>query len=685
MLTNASQSSADQSFQVAMSIYNLPTSDEQLSSWVEKTQHAGTQQHAAIANVVGEQFGNQDIRIPFLVAGNRWWLPSKSYVRLRCRVTNGKGDGPPAQPSQSVSAIAPTMGFCASLFQSAEFAIRGVTVSRLTDFVPQADQYWKRTQKSHQWMKTIGESTDFEEMSFDERRNYWENQHASSGFVNTRYSTLTDHLQKNAPNVGLRSKVVFKFTNTGDTALPAQWRRGVQLTITSADFPAPLGSIAIPGLEFDVGTRFFFENGKPTTQSALVAAQANVTTQSFNNTAQRFHAFTITEKAYALIGNAEANQVSTIIYTVSCYDLAALHQYSYRNDAPNDWDGKEDIEVEFGADEAGPPPKSGPFGDCTIEYDELVHIEPFDGQAFEVCWQPPLSIFGLNHALPSMSCELILKARPGVNYSIAGISTRPGTYTTAAAAPREVTYGSAASASSVRLIIDNLYFYSYQMESDRLDDGTFMLDLQELNVTTQNLQRGNASMQQLNYLVSPSTYQVGVAFQDSRAGTSTSVPLTTLAYHQSASQLVGGFPPIQESAQLMFNNTDLTRMFLQYGNRTFPQPDMDPQFRIKGSAIGQNPNGTAYLTQRWLESAMATGQYWAPGGPEPFQDWLTKGPIYVFPTLRDPTDRSTNLVVNAQFSNTPAAANCFLFTMSRKVATIRVANGAVQEVDVQDQ
>jgi hypothetical protein len=669
-----------------MSIYNLPTSDEQLSSWVEKTQHAGTQQHAAIANVVGEQFGNQDIRIPFLVAGNRWWLPSKSYVRIRCRVTNGQGTGPPAQPSIGVSAIAPSMGFAASLFQSAEFAIRGVTVSRLTDFVPQADQYWKRTQKSHQWMKTIGESVDFEEMSFDARKNYWENQHASSGFVNTRYSTLTDYLQVNAPNVGLRAAVSFTFTGTGATALPALFQKGIQLTIRSPDFDPALGSTAIPGLEFEVGTRFFFENGASIIQApGFQANQAAVPQESFNNTAQRFHAFTITEKAYARIGVDNPNSQSTIVYTVSCADIAALYQYSRRGQAAAAWNGAAAFSVVFAADAAGPPPVQGQFGDCTIEYDERVSIEPFDGQAFEVCWQPPLSIFGLNHALPSMSCELILKARPGVNYSIAGISTRPATYTTAATLPREITYGLAASPSSVRLIIDNLYFYSYQMESDRLDDGTFMLDLSELNVTTQNLQRGNASMQQLNYLVSPSTYQVGVAFQDSRAGTSTSVPLTTLAYHQSASQLVGGFPPIGASAQLMFNNTDLTRMFLQYGNRTFPQPDMDPQFRIKGSAVTPTPNGVAYLTQRWLESAMATGQYWAPGGPEPFEDWLTKGPIYVFPTLRDPTDRSTNLVVNAQFSNTPAAANCFLFTMSRKVATIRVANGAVQEVDVQDQ
>ncbi len=652
-----------------MSIYNLATSDEQLSSWVEKTQHAGTQQHAAIANVVGDQFGNQDIRIPFLVAGSRWWLPSKSYVRMRIRVTNGAMTGPPLAPGQLVSPIAPTMGFCASLFQSAEFAIRGVTVSRLTDFVPQADQYWKRTQKSHQWMKTIGESVDFEELSFDERRDYWQNQYANSGMVNTRYSTLADYLQVGAPGVGLRSEVFFTF-NPGDPGDPA-----LQATVI-----INTGAVGTPNfnVRFNVGTRFFFQGGK---NQVAAAAGPPIQIAQVGTTWSPFPAFTIVN----IQGNADS--LGRPVYGITGANFESLHSYANRyNPNAAAYTGTP-VVVGFATDEViGQVLESNQFGDCLIEYDERVHIEPCDGQAFEVCWQPPLSIFGLNHALPSMSCELILKARPGVNYSLAGISTRPPTYTTPAAPTRPIAYGNNAPADSVRLYVDNLYFYSYQMDSDRLDDGTFMLDLAELNVTTQNLQRGNASMQQLNFLVSPSTYQVGVAFQDSRAGTTTSIPLTTLAYHQDASQAQGGFPPISQSNLLMYNNTDLTRLFLQYGNRTFPQPDAEQRFTIKGTqGIGGAPNGVAYQTQRWLESCMATGQYWAPGGPEPFDYWLTKGPLYVFPTLRDPTDRSTNLVVNAQFSNTPPAANCFVFTMSRKVATIRVANGAVQEVDVQDQ
>ena len=70
-----------------MSIFSLPTEASHLRAWGDRQhQQAGTQQHASIANVVGTQFGNQDIRIPFQVAGNRWWVPSKSYVRIRVRI-----------------------------------------------------------------------------------------------------------------------------------------------------------------------------------------------------------------------------------------------------------------------------------------------------------------------------------------------------------------------------------------------------------------------------------------------------------------------------------------------------------------------------------------------------------------------------------------------------------------------
>lgn len=644
-----------------MSIYALPTRDEELSSWVEKTQHAGTQQHAAIANVVGDQFGNQDIRIPFLVAGNRWWLPAKSYVRMRVRVTNGNMTGPPSG-DPAYSKIAPTMGFCASLFQSAEFAIRGVTVSRLTDFVPQADQYWKRTQKSHTWMKTVGESMDYEEMSFDERSAYWTNQYDGSGFVKTHYATLADRFNLAAGSgIGLRPQLRMRFVYVqGVTApIPAP-STGEILTVSPGTYTVALtvAGTGAAGPTLYPGERVFIERGSRVQLSAVGAVVPMNATFSF----------TITGVSDPVTGTYYADVDMSGL--AACLVPGAV------------WDGDQAISVYIPGDTL---PGTNGYAGVTLEHDEKVHIEPSDGQAFEVCWQPPLSVFGLNHALPSMSCELILKARPNVNYSIAGISTRPATYTAPAAPPRNVAYN-LDDPGNVRLYVDNLYFYSYQMESDRLDDGTFMLDLAELGVTTANLQRGNASMQQLNLLIPPSTYQVGVAFQDSRVGTSTRWPFTDLGYHQSASQQAGVFPgQAIESEQVLYNGTDLNRLYLQYGNRTFPQPDAQPVFIIKGNAPGSNPNGVSYLTQRWLESVMATGQYWAPGGPEPFKEWLTKGPLYIFPTLRDPTDRSTNLVVNCQFQNSPPAVNCFVFTMSRKVATIRVANGAVQEVDVQDQ
>jgi hypothetical protein len=611
-----------------MSIYNLPTSDEQLKAWTQRTQKAGTQQHASIANVTGSQFGNQDIRIPFLVAGNRWWLPGKSYVRMRCRVETPAGKTISQDPS--VSRVAPTMGFAATLFQNCEFLIRGVTVSRLNDFVPQADQYYKRTQHSYQWMKTVGESMDYQQLSWEDRAAAWNYTRDSKGFVNTDYFTAFDLLHN--PQVAPNFQITFGTdAGAGNVSSAEEF-----IDITNVGLDGGLVNNAL-----QPGDRIFLPS-EGQTAAAPVPAEGQ---------GHPGHSFTIVqvEVTAANVQRYRINhaQISaTGIYDIATTDNARRFQ---------------------------------------VQRDNRVQIEPISADVFEVCWQPPLSIFGIQHALPSMSCELVLKGRPGLAYSYAAVSTRPGTYTQPPADTRLISYDANADATAVRVTVDNIYLYTYQMESDRLDDGTFLIDLEELQVSAQNLQVGNSSVQQLNYLVSPSTYQLGVAFQDTRAGNGTTqFPLTKLTYHERKA-LLGGPPNIE-----LKNNTDLTRLFIQYANTTFPQPDAQPEFVLKSSKVGGGSidvAGTSFQVQRWAESQLATGLFHDPGGPEPIEVWLSKGPLYVFPTLKDPTDRSTNVIVNTQFASgkAPDTAMCILFSMCRKVATVRVANGMVQEVDVADQ
>lgn len=92
----------------------------------------------------------------FTVDGNTYWVPQRSYLRIRAKFTKkdkatnnvlgiGRGDG-----------IAPAFGFCATLFQSIAHDMSGTTVSQITSYVPQIDTLRHRLLKGQTWRDTMG-------------------------------------------------------------------------------------------------------------------------------------------------------------------------------------------------------------------------------------------------------------------------------------------------------------------------------------------------------------------------------------------------------------------------------------------------------------------------------------------------------------------------------------------------
>lgn len=592
-------------------MYQLPTQDNELKAWSSRTQNAGTQQHASIADVTGVNFAKGDIRIPFLVAGSRWWIPSKSYLRLRLQVTMADGTPIPHNPVEAVP-IAPSRGMAACLFQSAEFLVRGVSVSRLTDFVPQVDQYIKRTKMSSAWMENAGNSIDFEEGSFDARSKKWNLPPEHHGLV--RYQRL------NAADLA---------ANPATNSAIANWTVSVHPAALTVPMLLEL-SQGIAG-----GTTTFAPNTlclQPGDRVVLLPKPVPANGQNY-------------QPLDCVVGSPDP--------------ASGPGFYFVTNDASGN--------------ALGFPLTS--FDDLQVYRPVEIDYEQIDATTFELCWTPPLSIFGISHALPSMSCELKLTGRPGQYYALAALNSQPASiYQAAGPAANVVAFSSVPGpATTYMLNVQSMFLYTYQVDSDRLENGTYLIDLEEPGCSTQLLQQNQGSQLQ-QFIVPPSTYQLGIAFADNGAGLSTAKPINFFGWYN---QSVPGPGLVNYSSHL-----DLIRLFFQYSNRTAPQPDADPQLN-SNPAVGQVQ--TDFYTQRWLESALATGQFFMPGGPESKLNWMTKGPIHVFPTLRDPTDRSTNVMVNATFQNAPIQAVMMLFSMCRKVATIRVADGAVQEVDVQDQ
>jgi hypothetical protein len=138
------------------SIFDLKTEVKELSSSNQGTSRMEYQQVPPSRDVTTSNFSNGAISIKWQNSGNRWWCPNRSYIRFRCQLS--RGDNTQLKLTDN---IAPNMGLCASLFQSAEFRINDKTVSRVSDFMPQIDALETRLTKSRSWLNGIGNAVNF--------------------------------------------------------------------------------------------------------------------------------------------------------------------------------------------------------------------------------------------------------------------------------------------------------------------------------------------------------------------------------------------------------------------------------------------------------------------------------------------------------------------------------------------
>ena len=147
------------------SIFDLKTDVSELSSANQGTSSMSYEQHPPTRDVVGNNFSNGAIHFRWQTSGQKWWIPNRSYIRMRCSLS--KADG---TQLTKVDNIAPNMGLASSLFQSAEFRINDKTVSRISDFMPQVDALETRLSKSRSWLEGLGASVNFWDDEFKVRQ-----------------------------------------------------------------------------------------------------------------------------------------------------------------------------------------------------------------------------------------------------------------------------------------------------------------------------------------------------------------------------------------------------------------------------------------------------------------------------------------------------------------------------------
>lgn len=543
------------------SIFDLKQSVEELSSANEGTSRMDYEQHPPTRSIQGDAFPNGSIHYRWQTSGQKWWLPSRSYLRLRLLL--GKADGTPLQESDN---IAPNMNLASALFQNMEFRINDKTVSRVSDFVPQVDSLETRLRKSASHIDSVGASTNFWQPDFKVRQQ----------------QVIVDGDNKVVGDL-VKTRAELLYTNVNTVAVAAD--TGV-LTFGGVSLPVN-GTTYQSGDEIEIVV-----GGVIGTVRYIISEVLSATTLQLNN-------------------------LQTIAIGAGAYDFTRIRK-------------------------------------ATIEGNTSRHMTEF-----ECTFQPPLSIFKVAHAIPCGRFELVLNPQTSSvfkKYVIQSVGADKTPNLNGLS-------GTPTAGSNFQFNVDTMYFYCNTVEGPRYDDGTYLLDLEQTNCQSEKIETKNFA--QRNFDVSPSTYALTVAYQDIRAGNDTRASSSIFKAHNT------GFTATEE--------LKLNRFFINYAGQNLPSPDADPDFSATKD----------YTVNRYMDSQLYSGAYYDSGGAETIQQWHERGAYYYFSWPRDGTDRSTRVIVNQQFTGDGNSADVtnmrlLLFSHSKQVARIRVSDGRVVDVQLED-
>lgn len=176
-----------------MSIFSLKQSPEELSSANDGVSDYKFLEVQPTRDVTGAAFANGLFRMEWENSPTQWWIPSRSYMRMRCQLAAGDG----AQLS-TFRQVAPNINLAANLFQSMELQLNGKTISKCSDHVGEVDTLEQRLHKGKAWTDSVGASINWLQESIGDRIN----QVSSDGAENTNtleFVTRSDDPALNIP------------------------------------------------------------------------------------------------------------------------------------------------------------------------------------------------------------------------------------------------------------------------------------------------------------------------------------------------------------------------------------------------------------------------------------------------------------------------------------------------------
>ena len=548
------------------SIFDLKTSVDELKESNNGMADMKYQQVTSTRGPLsGNDFPSSQIQMDWEMGPDRWWIPSRSYMRIRCRLTKANGD-----QLTMADNIAPNMGLAANLFQKLEFKINNNTVATIAENVPLIDALYNRQSKSKSWLDGTGASFNWWSADQDQRQV----QVTADGSIVEPGGALGDSSTSRA-TLGFDA-----VAGAGDEAKTNQW-----------DYTAANGAL--------VYTR-------GTNAAGLDAAGASA-------------AFPV-GSYFKFVGVENVSDVAMKVLTndgAGTLTLDPLLLVDVLTNGANDF--------------------------AKVAFDLGANSRRIDG--FEIIWQPPLSIFGYGGALPCGRYTLLLTPQPVNSYQRFAV---------------ESTGSDKVPGVDFDFTVENMFMYINTCQGPSVTDQDYVIDLE--TIESQETQFNGSNFQSEQFTVSPTTYQLTAAFQDSRIG------INTL---YSASKFKMGL----DDADIK-----LKRFHIQYAGKTIPSPDYDGEYK--------NVSAEDFTGQMYAETQINTGSVYSEGSSETIEDWHKRGPYYSFMWPKPAGDMSTRAIVYFQFDASASLAGgdqrLVLFAHSRKACVVSIRNGMVQNVICQD-
>jgi hypothetical protein len=255
-------------------------------------------------------------------------------------------------------------------------------------------------------------------------------------------------------------------------------------------------------------------------------------------------------------------------------------------------------------------------------------------QVVYAMWQPPIGIF--DHHNPMGSGEYRIQLNPNAYYKTSCVQSKlPGL-----SAPADYD-----------IDVLEIQFFAATCKVNIASTGVETLHLMEHQVLTKSITNVMGE-NLLDFTVPSSTKAISVFVQSGDSGTTTQIPPSLFKTKDASDQ-------------------KLASIQIAYANTVKPSTRWTSEFT----------DATNYLTQRYTDTQIESGQFYSPGGCESFADWLKRGPLIHYSFTRDKDDRSTNLQVALQYNGIEANANCFVVAHYSRTAEITINNGFVVSVN----